>query len=141
MGVMRSMLLGESSKLRCGAGWSLLNIQTDGRLTPCPVMAGLKDFYMGDIRETRPDDLKQEISVSEPCTECNIYALCGGRCLYANATKLWGREGFDQVCGTVRNMINALRGVLPEVKRLMCEGRIELRDFDFEKYDGCEIIP
>ena len=141
MGVMRSMLLGESSKLRCGAGWSLLNIQTDGKITPCPVMAGLKDFYMGDIRETPPERLKQEISVSEPCTECDIYALCGGRCLYANVTKLWGGEGFDQVCGTVRNMINALRGVLPEVKRLMCEGRLELSDFDFEKYDGCEIIP
>jgi len=141
MGVMRSMLLGESSKLRCGAGWSLLNIQTDGKITPCPVMAGLRDFYLGDVRDTRPDCLKQNISVSEPCTECDIYALCGGRCLYANVTKLWGRDGFEQVCGAVRNMINALDGVLPEVKSLINDGSIELRDFNFQKYDGCEIIP
>ena len=36
LGVMQSLLLNESSRLRCGAGWSLLNIQTDGNITPCP---------------------------------------------------------------------------------------------------------
>jgi len=141
VGVVQSMLLEEPSRLRCGAGWSLFNIQTDGKITPCPVMAGLKDFYLGDIRESRPNSLKQNLSVSDPCTECDIYSVCGGRCLYANVTKLWGMEGFDQVCGTVRNMINALREVLPEVKRLISAGRISLSDFQYEKYNGCEIIP
>jgi uncharacterized protein len=141
VGVMQSMLLEEPSGLRCGAGWSLFNIQTDGNITPCPVMAGLKDFYLGNIRETRPSRLKQGISVSEPCTRCDIYSLCGGRCLYANVTKLWGKEGFDQVCGTVRNMMNGLRAVLPEVRRLMSVGRVRFSDFQYEKYDGCEIIP
>ena len=141
VGVMQSMLHEEPSRLRCGAGWSLFNIQTDGNITPCPVMAGLKDFYLGHIRETRVESLQPNISVSEPCIGCGIYALCGGRCLYANVTKLWGKEGFDLVCGTVRNLIEALHEVLPEVKRLIRDGRIHLTDFQHEKYNGCEIIP
>jgi putative peptide-modifying radical SAM enzyme len=140
LGVMESMLLGEPSRLRCGAGWSLFNIQTDGNITPCPVMAGLKDFYLGNIRETRPGKL-HDTSLTEPCTRCNIYSLCGGRCLYANATKLWGEQGFDQVCGTVRNMISALHEALPQVKELISNGRVRLSDFRYGKYNGCEIIP
>jgi len=141
VGVMESMLLGEPSRLRCGAGWSLFNIQTDGNITPCPVMAGLKDFYLGNINETRPNKLHEITSASQPCTRCDIYHLCGGRCLYANTTKLWGNRGFALVCGTVRNMISSLREALPEVKKLISEGRVDLNDFRYEKYNGCEIIP
>jgi len=141
VGVMESMLLGKPSRLRCGAGWSLFNIQTDGNITPCPVMAGLKDFYLGNINETRPNKLHEITSASQPCTQCDIYHLCGGRCLYANTTKLWGNRGFALVCGTVRNMISSLREALPEVKKLISEGRVDLNDFRYEKYNGCEIIP
>jgi len=141
LGVMQSLLLNEPSRLRCGAGWSLFNIQTDGNITPCPVMAGLKDFYLGNIQETQLADLNQNTSVSEPCTRCSILTTCGGRCLYANATKLWGTEGYEEVCGTVRSMLQRLREILPEVKRLISEGRIDLSDFQYEKYNGCEIIP
>lgn len=141
VGIMESMLLDEPSRLRCGAGWSLFNIQTDGNIAPCPVMAGLKDFYLGNIWETRPSNLREITSFSEPCTGCDINSLCGGRCLYANATKLWGDRGFDQVCGTVRNMVSALHEALPEVKKLISDGRISLSDFRYPKYNGCEIIP
>ena len=141
VGVMESMLLGKPSRLRCGAGWSLFNIQTDGNITPCPVMAGLKDFYLGNINETRPNKLHEITSASQPCTQCDIYHLCGGRCLYANTTKLWGNRGFALVCGTVRNMISSLREALPGVKKLISEGRVDLNDFRYEKYNGCEIIP
>lgn len=139
--VMRSLLMGESSRLRCGAGWIMFNIQTDGNITPCPVMAGIKDFYLGNIRETTPESLRDAVFVSEPCTGCEVYSICGGRCLYANATKLWGNEGFSQVCGTVRNMVDALHEVLPDVRLLIDEGRIQLEDFEYTKYNSCEIIP
>jgi uncharacterized protein len=68
-------------------------------------------------------------------------SICGGRCLYANITKLWGKEGFTQVCDTVRNMVNALEEVLPDIRSLIEIGRISLADFEYEKYNGCEIIP
>jgi len=139
--VMQSLLTGESNRLRCGAGWIMFNIQTDGNITPCPVMAGIKDFYLGNIRKTFPDSLKDAVSVLEPCTGCEIYPICGGRCLYANATKLWGDEGFSLVCGTVKNMIDALREALPKVSLLIDEGTIQPKDFEYTKYNSCEIIP
>jgi len=141
VGVMQSLLMGESSRLRCGAGWIMFNIQTDGNITPCPVMAGMKDYYLGNIQETAPESLRDAVFVSEPCTGCEIYQVCGGRCLYANATKLWGDEGFSQVCGTVKNMVDALREALPEVTHLLDEGTIRPENFQYPKYNSCEIIP
>jgi len=141
VGVTQSLLEDESSPLRCGAGWIMFNIQTDGNVTPCPVMAGMKDFYLGNIRETSPESLRDAVFVSKPCTECEIYQTCGGRCLYANATKLWGDEGFSQVCGTVKNMVEALRETLPEIRHLIDDGRISVEDFQYPKYNSCEIIP
>jgi radical SAM protein with 4Fe4S-binding SPASM domain len=139
---MQSLLLKESAKLRCGAGWEMFNIQTDGKITPCPVMAGMKDFYLGDIRDTDPGDLaSRNVSVSQPCTDCTTYFLCGGRCLYANITKLWGEEGFELVCGTVRELVAALRNVTPAIQQLISERRVSLQDFDYPKYNSCEIIP
>ncbi len=141
VGVTQSLLKGESSHLRCGAGWCVFNIQTDGNITPCPVMAGMKDFYLGNIRDASPRSLKNAIFVSEPCTSCEFFSICGGRCLYANATKLWGNEGFDQVCGTVVNMTEALRSVVSEVKSLIEAGKVQQEHFEYPKYNGCEIIP
>lgn len=141
VGVMQSLLHREPSLLRCGAGWSLFNIQTDGNITPCPVMSGLKDFYMGNILETPLKSLREPVFVSEPCPSCEMFHICGGRCLYANVTRLWGQEGFTQVCGTVRNLIEALYEVLPSVSALIDAGRIRLNDFEYQKYNGCEIIP
>ena len=142
IGITQSLLLNEPTKLRCGAGWAMFNIQTDGRITPCPVMAGMKDFYLGDIRDTDPRDLaSKEVSVSEPCTDCSTYPLCGGRCLYANVTKLWGEEGFELVCGTVRALIDGLRSTAPVIQQLISEKRIALQDFHYPKYNSCEIIP
>ena len=141
VGVTDSLLTGESSNLRCGAGWCVFNIQTDGNITPCPVMAGMKDFYLGNIHYTPPESLKDAMFVSEPCTSCTIFTICGGRCLYANATKLWGDEGFNQVCGTVATMTKALRSVVPEIKSLIRDGRVREEDFQYRKYNGCEVIP
>jgi uncharacterized protein len=141
LGVVQSLLAHERSQLRCGAGWCVFNIQTDGNITPCPVMAGLTNFYLGNIRETPLESLKDSVFVSDPCDRCDMVSICGGRCLYANITKLWGKEGFTQVCDTVRNMVNALEEVLPDIRSLIEIGRISLTDFEYEKYNGCEIIP
>jgi len=142
IGIMESLLLSKPTRLRCGAGWTMFNIQTDGNITPCPVMAGMKDYYLGNIKDTNPDELStRAVYVSKPCIDCSIYSVCGGRCLYANVTKLWGEEGFALVCDTVRELVEALRRVVPEVSRLISERRIMLQDFSYPKYNSCEIIP
>lgn len=140
MSVMRSMLLDEKTLLRCGAGWAEFNIQTDGKISPCPVMSGMKAYYAGDILTDDPLKLKQTL-IAGPCKECDILDICGGRCLYANVTVKWGDEGFGEVCATIRNLIGGLQAALPEVGQLIQEGKIGLKDFEHTKFNSCEIIP
>jgi uncharacterized protein len=140
VGVTGSLLREEPSKLRCGAGWCVFNIQTDGHITPCPVMAGMKDYYLGNIMKGSAETLKT-VSVKDPCINCDLFSLCGGRCLYANVTKLWGTKGFSEVCQTVRNLITNLKQALPEVQKLLEDRRIGLADFERLQYNGCEVIP
>jgi putative peptide-modifying radical SAM enzyme len=139
-GICQSLLTNQSSKLRCGAGWKVFNIQTDGHITPCPVMAGMKDFYVGSIMTDTPRTLRT-MSVGEPCASCDILSLCGGRCLYANVTKLWGLTGFEEVCQTVRSLINGITEVMPEIKKLISDETISLNDLKTPDYNGCEVIP
>ncbi len=140
LGVMHSLLHNEDCLLRCGSGWINYSILTDGTIVPCPTMGGMKDFYLGHVSNAHPKELKR-ISVSKPCTECEIIGECGGRCLYANITKRWSDEAYVLVCGTVKNLVFCLRQETDRVRRLISLGKIRLEDFDYLKYNGCEIIP
>lgn len=140
LGVAHSLLHNEPSLLRCGGGWINYAIQTDGTIIPCPTMWGMKNYYLGHIAKANPLELKK-IYVGAPCTECDILSVCGGRCLYANVTKRWSKEAYSEVCNTVRALVDAVESVLPRIRRLMAEGKVNMRDFEFFKYNGCEIIP
>ena len=141
LGIMESLLTGNSSKLRCGAGWTEFNVQTDGNIAPCPVMAGMRSFYLGNIWQTDPRSLRDAVLVREPCSRCSTYNICGGRCLYANATKLWGDEGYRLVCTTVENLVNSLAETKPRVMRMIANNLLSATDFAYPKYNSCEIIP
>ena len=140
LGVMKSLLRGEGSLLRCGSGWINYTIQTDGHIIPCPIMIGMRDFYLGHIRDSDPSRLRK-IYVGSPCTECEILHECGGRCLYANLTKRWPDQAYRLVCETVKNLIAQLKRALPIVKRLISEGKISMKDFEFLEFNSCEVIP
>jgi putative peptide-modifying radical SAM enzyme len=140
LGIAESLLLGEKSFLRCGGGWINYAIQTDGNIVPCPTMWGMKDYYLGHISTADPLRLKK-VFVGKPCTECNIFHICGGRCLYANVTRRWSREAYSLVCDTVRNLVDAIAEEVPRIRKLIENGRISMKDFEFMKYNGCEIIP
>jgi uncharacterized protein len=141
LGIAESLLSGEEKNLlRCGAGWVNYAIQTDGHVVPCPAMWGMKDYYLGHISSSNPLGLKQ-VFVSEPCTECEILNMCGGRCLYANVTKRWNPDAYKQVCGTVWNLIEAISSQMPKIKELISSGAVKRNNFNFIKYNGCEIIP
>ncbi len=139
--VARTLLFPENEKLRCGAGWTTFNIQTNGFITPCPVMAGLKDFYLGHISSTRSKSLLNAVFIKEPCQSCKILGVCGGRCLYANVTKLWGEQGFKLVCESVSNLVSSLQEAIPTIRRLMSSRQINPTDFDYPRFNSCEIIP
>jgi putative peptide-modifying radical SAM enzyme len=141
LGIAHSFLYDRCDELlRCGGGWINYTVQTDGHLIPCPTMWGMKDYYIGHIRHADPSKLKT-VLVGEPCTTCDIYPVCGGRCLYSNLTKRWSAESYRLVCCTVRNLVDAVTKELPRIRTLIQRGNIRINDFNFMKYNGCEIIP
>ena len=140
MDPMEDMLRGRPSMLRCGCGHSNYSIMTDGHIAPCPIMVGMKDYYVGHIATADPLHLPV-MDVGGACTACDIHDFCGGRCLYSNITNPWPEEGRRIVCGTVRNLHSALSEALPEIRALIDAGRIRMEDFTHRKYNSCEIIP
>ena len=140
LGIFDSLYHGTKTKLRCGSGYANYTITTNGKIITCPIMNCIKDFEVGDIMESNPNELK-EISVIEPCPSCDYFELCGGRCLYSNHAKLWPEEGEAQICSTIKFLINKLGRNLLEIKYLIDKGIVKEEQFDYEKYFGPEIVP
>jgi len=141
LGIAESLLFGDNeSLLRCGGGWINYTIQTDGFIIPCPTMWGMKDYYLGHITKTDPASLKR-VFVGNPCSKCDILNLCGGRCLYTNVTHRWSDKAYVHVCETVRTLIEAINDKAPIIKSLIEQEKIHRSDFEYMKYNGCEIIP
>jgi putative peptide-modifying radical SAM enzyme len=137
---MEDLLNRHDSLLRCGAGHANYAIMTDGHITPCPVMIGMDGYYVGHIAESAPTELPR-VAVAGECVTCRIRTFCGGRCLYAAIVQPWNPAGRRLVCGTVKNLHDALTGALPYVQNLIADGVITRADFAHEKFNGCEIIP
>ncbi len=138
---MEDLLLNRESPLRCGAGHANLTIMTDGSIGPCPCMVGMKEFYLGHIRDADPGPLPTRPDSVELCPGCAIRTFCGGRCLYARILSPWPGEMRRAVCGTVENLHRGLLEALPAVRRLIDDGIIGMEDFAHPRYNGCEIIP
>jgi MoaA/NifB/PqqE/SkfB family radical SAM enzyme len=103
-------------------------------------MWGMKDYYLGHISDANPLELKK-FFVKDPCSKCEVQNLCGGRCLYANITRRWSDAAYSEVCDTVRGLIGAVKGQVSRIKGLITDGKVNESDFEFLKYNGCEIIP
>ncbi len=142
VGIIETLFTGEKAPMRCGSGFSVLGIQTNGEVVACPITAGYKPFYMGNIRNSTLNEIKKNsIHPENPCPSCEIYDICGGRCLYANKTKLWGEKGFFEVCDTIFFLVNSLKIAKRKIDSLIEKGIIKRENFNYEKYNGCEIIP
>lgn len=139
LGILESLYYNKKTKLRCGSGHSNYTITTNGKITCCPIMNSITDFYVGDLN-SNPQKLKQ-ISVTEPCTSCGYLDLCGGRCLYSNRAKLWPKRGEELICKTIKHLIDELKTKIPTIKSLIQKGIVSERNFEYEKYFGPEIIP
>jgi len=142
LGIAESLLSGEKDCLmRCGGGWINYAVQTDGCIIPCPTMWGMKKYYMGNIKDADPLQIKKIFVDQPPCVNCKILGVCGGRCLYANITKRWSDEEYGKVCNTVASLVDVVKAEIPRIQQLMKGGRISREDFDYVKYNGAEIIP
>lgn len=140
LGVMGLLLKGKKATgILCGAGHTNFAVGTDGSIYPCPVMAGLRGFKLGNLTSD-PKKLTCKYNF-KVCERCDVFGLCGGRCMYGNYMMPWGESGHEMVCKTVRNLIASLKSILPETKELLKNKTIKEDDFDFVWYNGAEIIP
>jgi len=139
LAVAESFLKKQKELLRCGAGHSGYAITTDGKVVACPIMNCIKDFEAGDLN-SNPEDLKK-FEIKGKCKKCNYLDLCGGRCLYWNSANLWPEEGDKLICKTIKNLIEEIKKKITIIKELINQNIISLKDFEYEKYFGPEIIP
>ena len=137
-----SMYLGcPQPKPPCGAGSEAYAILTDGSIVACPIAVEVKWARVGNIFKDKPSDLPKVESL-EPCPSCEMYNVCGGRCLYANRERYWGEEGFKKICRISRLLFSYLYGSLPKIKNLLNKGIIKESDLIYPKYlNTTEIIP
>lgn len=141
LGITHTLITGEKSNLRCGAGKDFFAITTDGKITMCPILPSY-EFVIGDIFETNPKELVDKITLDEPCKSCYVKDVCGGRCLYTNKTKFWGEEGFNLICSTVKHLISEIRIQLPRINEAINTFNLEIIDFKYPIIpNGVEVIP
>lgn len=143
IGVMKSLLSGTGSRLRCGSGIDFFTIMPDGRISACPVSIDFDFSVIGSIFENTPRSLCDKTRVGEPCVSCDIFHICGGRCLFVNRSQEMLREnGYALICSTVRHLVRELQEALPQVKEMIENGVVRREDFEYPEFNnGCEIIP
>ena len=142
LGLVSRMLFGSSRKPPCGAGSDAFAILPNGKLLACPIAADAKWAYLGDLRSSSPQELRDKVIIGEPCINCGFYEICGGRCLYAYKEMLWGREGFEEVCDATKYLVKLLEEKLPAIKRLLEAGKLRRADLVYPRYNNStEIVP
>jgi len=140
--VMNSLLKSADSHLRCGSGIDFFTIMPDGRISACPVSIDFDFSVIGSIYDV-PSSLPYTAKVGEPCIQCDIFKICGGRCLFVNRSQELLREnGFSLICSTVRHLVEELQKALPGIRMLIESGIVRKEDFAYPEFNnGCEIIP
>ncbi len=140
-GVIKRMFWPENG-VPCGAGRDAFAIATDGRILACPIGGEFEWNELGNIWNKKPEDVRNSVEIDEPCRSCDLYPICGGRCLFANKERLWGMEGFEKICGTVRHLVNEMEEAKDEIEKLIQEGRYRKEDFYYPPFNNTtEIIP
>lgn len=124
----------------CGTGISSFSILTSGEVVLCPIAV-----YESWSRVGRVDDLPTfhpRHLIGEPCKICGYYHLCGGRCLYAYMERLWGEEGFREICLATKGLIKIALEIAPRVRELLEEKVISKEKLFYPPFNNTvEVIP
>ena len=122
----------------CGSGKYSFSILTDGRVIACPIAvyeswANVGNIFNGNIKK---------LNLKPPCYNCDYFIHCGGRCLYSNYERLWGEEGFKNVCKVTIRTIEIIKRIIPEIFSLIDKGIIKFKDLCYNPLkDSTEVIP
>lgn len=141
LGIFESLYYGKPSKLRCGSGYANYTINTNGKISPCPIMNNVKSFYCGDLDSKIKGERLKEFHPGGECKNCKYLWVCGGRCLYENYSRLWPKEGRELICQSIVNLIESIKKRITDIKECIIGGIVKESDFSYEKYFGPEIIP
>ncbi|HEY9206603.1 MAG TPA: TIGR04084 family radical SAM/SPASM domain-containing protein [Candidatus Methanoperedens sp.] len=143
IGITNSLLSGAPSRLRCGSGIDFFTVMPDGRISACPVSIDFDFSIVGSIFKDTPHSLCGRICMVEPCISCEIFHVCGGRCLFVNHCQdMLKKNGYALICSTVRHLAAELESSLPDIKEMIDGGIIQSKEFEYPEFNnGCEIIP
>lgn len=140
-GILRRLFLGGSNP-PCGAGVDSFSILPDGTILACPIAVDVNWAKLGDIYNSKPEDLPGRISIGEPCTNCHIFQVCGGRCLYTYIERLWGIDGFRNICEATKYLVTKILDVKPFVEKLITSGVVDRNKLLYPAFNNTvEIIP
>lgn len=141
-GVMKRLMGLEKPGLPCGAGRDAFAIDTMGRILACPIAGEFEWNILGNIRDNKPEDVRNSIFPDEPCQSCPYYSVCGGRCLFANKERLWGEDGFNLICETVKYLIDLMVEIKPRVEKAIENGTVREEMLMYPEVNNTtEIIP
>lgn len=102
LGIVSRMLHG-GENIPCQAGTDAVAVTTDGKILACPIAPDFEWNILGNFKEGY-----KRIFLGEPCQSCSIYQICGGRCLFAYKERLWGNEGFKEICKITKFLVKRL---------------------------------
>ncbi len=142
LGIYRALATGCCEKPPCGSGRSSFAVLTNGKVIACPIAVDASWAYLGDIWTAKPSLIRNAFSIGEPCTSCEEYEVCGGRCLYAYKERLWGEEGFRKICLATKHTIAQVRKHLRLINDLLESEVVERHQLLYPIYNNTiEIIP
>ncbi len=111
---------------RCGAGTFLVSITSDGNCYSCDELLDL-EYQIGNIRNGIKQKPLYGCHHLKFCGSCDIKSICGGRCFQASVFPV---EKFRFYCDMTKILVKAIQDKIPQVEKLIIEGKISLRDFD-----------
>jgi uncharacterized protein len=141
IGVLNTLLFNKNYGIRCGSGIGNFTISTNGKIVSCPIMQGIEEKILGNIKTTAPQNLVGKFSIGGKCLTCEDYKLCGGRCLYSNMYPCWPKKGISEICVTIKHLLREMERIAPEIQILIDKKVIKEKDLKFLKYNCAEIIP
>ncbi|RLE66156.1 MAG: putative peptide-modifying radical SAM/SPASM domain-containing protein [Thermoprotei archaeon] len=142
LGIIKAMFFEDLPAPPCGSGVEAFAIKTDGTILACPIAVDVEWAKIGDIKNTGLENLRRLFKIEEPCSNCNVFKYCRGRCLYTYYERLWGEEGFRKICRATRYLISLIGRLRDEIASLINEEKIDVKKLNYPKFlNTIEIIP
>ncbi|MBO3801117.1 MAG: TIGR04084 family radical SAM/SPASM domain-containing protein [Thermoproteota archaeon] len=124
----------------CESGVNSVSVNTNGEIIACPIAVRENWAKVGNIRNNNTLNLKSMIT--EPCTSCEYFKVCGGRCLYTYKERFWGENGFKITCDVTKFTIDLVKNNLYEILGYIKNAGIKVDEVKYPSFNNTvEIIP